>query len=203
MMFYLIRLFTARLFSGCQRHSNSLRLAIFLLAASVINACGFQLRGAMDISPDITPIFIQQNSAFELAREIKDLLVNNHLEIAKSQEAASSQITLTKEAKSRRVLSVDTDGRAREYLLNYTVNFTMKVNQSKQRDDSLSLERSLLFDTDAVVAVANESEILYKDMQKDVARLILLKLQAHSLNHEKNKAGIEDEVPAESDVEKQ
>lgn len=156
----------------------------------------------MDISRDITPVFIQQNSAFELAREIKDLLVSNNLSVAKSQEAASSQIALNKETKSQRVLSVDTDGRAREYLLNYTVNFTIKINQSKQVDDSLSLERSLLFDTDAVVAVANESEILYKDMQSDVAYLILLKLQAHSLNYEKHNVGIEHKVPAESDVEK-
>ena len=190
------------MFSDCRRHSSILRLALLLLAASIINACGFQLRGAMDISQDITPTFIQQNSAFELAREIKELLVNNNLAIAKSQEAASSQIALNKETKSRRVLSVDTDGRAREYLLNYTVNFTIKINQSKPINDSLSLERSLLFDTDAVVAVVNESEILYKDMQRDIARLILLKLQAYSLNYEKHNLGVEHNVPAESDVEK-
>lgn len=202
MMFYFIQFFSSRLFSGCQRYSNTLRLAVLLLTASVINACGFQLRGAMDISQDVAPIFIQQNSAFEIAREIKDLLASNNLSIAKNEEQASSQIALNKETKRRRVLSVDIDGRAREYLLNYTISFTVKINQSKQINDSLSLERSLLFDTDAVVAVANESEILYKDMQKDAARMILLKLQAHSLNHEKHKVGIEHKVPVESDAEK-
>ena len=87
------------------------------------------------------------------------------------------------EEKNRRVLTVDGDGRAREYLLTYTINFTVNTSsltkkKSKVIKQSISLTRSLLFDTEAVLAVTNESEILYKDMQRNAARLILLKLQA-------------------------
>lgn len=172
------------------------RLAMLLLAVTTINACGFQLRGAMDISQDIAPIYIQQNSAFEVEREVKALLESNNIPIAREKSAAVSQLTLIKETKSQRVLSVDTDGRAREYLLMYTVSFSIKIKQEKQFDDTLSLSRSLLFDTDAVVAVANESETLYKDMQRDASRLILLKLQAQSLKHMKN-AAVAREIPVE------
>lgn len=171
-------------------------LAMLLLAVTTINACGFQLRGAMDISQDIAPIYIQQNSAFEVEREVKALLESNNIPIAREKSAAVSQLTLIKETKSQRVLSVDTDGRAREYLLMYTVSFSIKIKQEKQFDDTLSLSRSLLFDTDAVVAVANESETLYKDMQRDASRLILLKLQAQSLKHMKN-AAVAREIPVE------
>ncbi len=89
--------------------------------------------------------------------------------------------------KSRTVLSVDSNGRAREYLLNYTVLFTVTIKsttalKAKNIEQSISISRSLLFDPDAVLAVTNESEILYKDMQRDAAQLILLKMQAHSKN---------------------
>ena len=83
MMFYFTRKSTAPLFSGVNRHARTLHLAMLLLAVAAINACGFQLRGAMDISQDIAPIYIQQNSAFEVAREIKALLESNNISVAK------------------------------------------------------------------------------------------------------------------------
>ncbi len=165
--------------SGLRRY-----IALALLV-SLIQACGFQLRGALDLSQDISPIYLQQNNLFELGREIKALLNANKLQIAENEQQAKAQLALLSETRGRRVLSVDSNGRAREYLLNYTVNFSIKIKQTtginqQGRQDTISVRRSLVFDSEEVLAVANQSEILYKDMQRDVARLILLKLQASS-----------------------
>lgn len=170
------------------RHSITIVALVFL-----IQACGFQLRGGLDLSSDMSPIYLQQNSTFELGREVQSLLIANKILITENEKQAKAQLILLKEAKSRRVLSVDSNGRVREYLLNYKVNFSIKINRSKdisevnqeaQQDsishDSISVARGLLFDPDAVIAVVNESEILYKEMRRDAARLILLKLQAKS-----------------------
>ncbi len=162
--------------------ANYLRLLILILAVLVNHGCGFQLRGSLDLSADISPLYIEQNSAYELARELKRLLEINKIVIADDSARANSQLTLLSENKSRRVLSVDGDGRAREYLLTYTVDITIKIKQSKEIQDTVSLSRSLLFDPEAVLAATNESAILYRDMQKNAARLILLKLQARSSN---------------------
>lgn len=161
------------------------RYITLALLISLIQACGFQLRGALDLSQDISPIYLQQNNLFELGREIQSLLNANKLQIAENEKQAKAQLALLSELRSRRVLSVDSNGRVREYLLNYTVNFSIKIKQTtginqQERQDTISVRRSLVFDPEAVIAVVNESEILYKDMQRDVARLILLKLQASS-----------------------
>ena len=161
------------------------RYITLALLVSLIQACGFQLRGALDLSQDISPIYLQQNNLFELGREIKALLNANKLQIAENEQQAKAQLALLSETRGRRVLSVDSNGRAREYLLNYTVNFSIKIKQTtginqQGRQDTISVKRSLLYEPEAVLAVANESEILYKDMQRDVARLILLRLQASS-----------------------
>ncbi len=161
------------------------RYITLALLISLIQACGFQLRGALDLSQDISPIYLQQNNLFELGREIQSLLNANKLQIAENENQAKAQLALLSEIRSRRVLSVDSNGRVREYLLNYTVNFSIKIKQTtginqQDRQDTISVRRSLVFDPEAVIAVVNESEILYKDMQRDVARLILLKLQASS-----------------------
>ncbi len=170
-----------------------------LASALVLTACGFQLRGSLDISQELSPILIEQNSAFELAREIKALLAANKVKFIESEEQVgatktNARLSLLNESKSRRVLSVDGNGRAREYLLGYTVNFSIQIKQSKPSEDSISVKRSLLFDPDAVLAVTNESEILYKDMRRDVSRLILLKLQARSRNYSENASGVRDKL---------
>ena len=169
---------------------NYLYVFAFISIAITLNACGFQLRGSINLSEDISPIYIEQNSVFDLAREIRSLLATNKIKVVEDVKQSKAQLTLLSEEKIRRVLSVDGSGRAREYLLIYKANFVIKTKQSetsaienieaKNNQDSVSIRRNLLFDPVAVLAVTNEAEILYRDMRRDAARLILLKLQARS-----------------------
>lgn len=163
------------------RFFSILRYTLFLAALGMIQSCGFHLRGELDLSKSLSPMFIEQNTAFELSRDIKSLLVNNAIVVADKSETSNAQLELVNETKERRVLSVDSNGRAREYQLNYTVTFSFKERDTDASIDRIMLSRSLLFDTDAVLAVENESEVLYREMQRDASRLILLKLQAYTL----------------------
>ncbi len=63
-----------------------------------------------------------------------------------------------------------------------------ELEQLKQRQETVTVKRTLLYNQNAVLAVANETEILYKEMRRDVARLILLKVQARSKDAEKKAA---------------
>lgn len=192
---------------------------IAIIAMANLHACGFQLRGAINLSSDMSPVYVEQNSAFDLAREIKSLLTSNKIAVVTSEKQSKTQLVLLNEGKNRRVLSVDGNGRAREYLLTYSVNFVIKTKQDvaletettamgqeevvqeatqeatqkktapekaveKNQQDSISITRTWLFDPNAVLAVSNEAEILYKDMRRDAARLILLKLNARSMKSE-------------------
>lgn len=204
-----------------------LRFYSLLLLIMLVQACGFQLRGALEISQDVSPLYLQQNTVFDLAREIKLLLVTNKIDVTENPTEANSRLILHKESRHNRVLSVDGNGRAREYLLTYTVIFSIEFNRddvvtetdaevtdavvtdaaevkadadaelaaeeiaaeeitTEPPPESISVSRTLLFDPDAVLAVVNETEILYEDMRRDVARLILLKLQARSANRTVN-----------------
>jgi outer membrane lipopolysaccharide assembly protein LptE/RlpB len=165
---------------------------IYLAIVSGLYACGFQLRGSLNISDEVAPIYIEQNSVFELGQEIRSLLATNNIEVAQVEAQSKSKLVLINENRQRRVLSVDGSGRAKEYLLTYTVNFAIQVEQSDEATDTLSVSRSLLFDPDAVLAATNETEILYRDMRRDIARLILLKLQARARNLSENSSGVRD-----------
>ena len=160
--------------------SSGISRVLVLLLTIQISGCGFQLRGSLGLPEDISPLYVEQNNARELARELKRLLAQNKIIIADDESGVNSRISLLSENKSRRVLSVDGDGRAKEYLLTYTVEVLISVKQGKGAYESISLSRSLLFDSEAVLAFNNESVRLYREMLKKAASLILLKLQAHS-----------------------
>ena len=192
---------------------------VSLMALSLVD-CGFKLRGSLDISQELSPLYLQQNSVFELGRELKSILSTNGIDVAKNAASANAMIILHDERKSSRVLSVDGSGQAREYQLTYTVNFSilLKGQQAGQagalpvadrseaddgdvteegkgnqqlKVDKVTLNRTLLFQQDAVLAVANESEFLYDDMRRNAARMILLRLQAQSQQTEAQKAEAE------------
>ena len=156
-------------------------LSISMIALGLLTACGFQLRGAVNLSEDVAPIAIQRNNLFDLGSEIRSVLETNNIDVTESVSAAESVIKLISESQSRRVLSVDGSGRATEYLLIYSVRYGLESQSFEAAEFTAKQQRSLLFDPDAVLAVENEAEMLYADMRKDVARLILMKLQAKSV----------------------
>jgi LPS-assembly lipoprotein len=155
-------------------------LPVMVIALGLLTACGFQLRGAVNLSADVAPIAIQRNNLFDLGSEIRSVLEINKIEVTESMSAAKSIITLINESQARRVLSVDGSGRASEYLLIYSVRYSLESQSFETAEFTARQQRSLVFDPDAVLAVENEAEMLYGDMRKDVARLILMKLQAKS-----------------------
>ncbi len=182
------------------KQSYYLRLCFFLLALSTLSACGFQLRGAVELPEDFSPVFVQANRAYELARDVKAQLRSSNVEMVDNPASANVSLILVKEKKSRRVISVNSDGRASEYLLLYTVDVTFtgpgitrhvgghvdgqgEGQAGKVVDtvkESVTLNRSLIFDPDTVLAAANESATLYRDMKRDAAQRILFKLKALS-----------------------
>jgi LPS-assembly lipoprotein len=164
----------ASIFKSCSQ------LFFYTIIMLGLVACGFQLRGAIDISDDVAPVYINQNTVFELGREIKSLLATNKIKVVEEEDLSKSKLVLVNETKKRSVLSVDGTGRAKEYLFTYTVNFTTQIKQSKEVVDKITISRSLVFEPEAVLAMTNQEAILYKDMQREAARLILLKLQALS-----------------------
>lgn len=166
-------------------------LCLFLIN---LTACGFQLRGAVELSADLSPLYLQANNAYELARDVKGLLRSNNIKLAQTPGNANVTLTLLREQRYRRIISVNSGGQASEYLLTYTVDVkfsgaAIAQNQNGQKaknisatsmTETITLNRTLIFDPDTVLAATNESETLYRDMKRDAARRILLKLQALS-----------------------
>ncbi len=167
---------------------SSARKSLFIiLGVYLLSACGFHLRGPVELSAEITPIFIEQSGGDNvLNRELRKLLSQSgkeHLTQIKNEAKAVLDIVSAKQKK--RVVAVDNRGRARQYDLSYVLRYRLTGKNIPQVDNDnvsvLNLRRSLNFDPDNVLAISHEVENLYDDMRKDSARLILQRLQTLGL----------------------
>jgi len=84
------------------------------------------------------------------------------------------------ESRGKVILSLNSQGRVREYLLTYTLVF--KVRDSKDGEllppTDISLKRSIAFNENQTLAKESEEVLLYRDMQSDLVQQILRRLTA-------------------------
>lgn len=152
-----------------------------LLFSAVLTSCGFQLRGAYKLPAAMQTTFIeagQDNS--ELVRALKRSLKASDIVLLDEVSSEAAILKLGGEQKSKRTVSVDAQGRAREYTLTYSVSFSVKAAELEfeMPEQTIKIERDFLFDTEDVLGKSREESQLYKEMQQDIVRLILLRLQS-------------------------
>lgn len=158
--------------------SASLRLGCLLVLSSLVGSCGFQLRGDVQLAPGLSPLHIADSGSPALRSEIRAMLRSSGVALARQPESAAAVLEIERASQSRRVLSVDAQGRAREYEVLYSVRYRVRRNDKPQLARTVRLSREILFDADSVLALDYETRSLYRDMQRDAARLILQQLQA-------------------------
>jgi LPS-assembly lipoprotein len=151
-------------------------LPVLLLLVS-LSACGFQLRGATQLPAQLQPLNLQEGGDGELRNELLALLEANDVALAASPALAAGHLKIGNQVQTRRVISVDSRGRAREYELNYSVYYTIK-SAHIDAENVVKLQRELLFDPDNVLGADYEEQTLYRDMKRDAARLILQQLES-------------------------
>lgn len=161
------------------------RLALALLCLSLLNACGFQLRGAYQLPAAMQQTYIDATSVnADLVRSLSIALRASDIELLDVPSDDAAQLKLFKETRSKRVVSVDSRGRAREYTLTYAISFSLVGKQPatgeafhiEQQD--LQIDRDFLFDPEDVLGNARGESQLYDEMRQDLVRLILLRLQS-------------------------
>jgi LPS-assembly lipoprotein len=162
--------------------SNLLRLVAALLLAALLSACGFKLRGSNgSYNMPFQTIYLAFPDNSPLGTELKrNLRGADKVEVVDQPQAAQAQLELVSESRGRSILSLNSLGRVREYLLTYTVVF--RVRDPKGADllgpTEITLKRNMAFDETQVLAKESEANLLYRDMQSDVVQQILRRVAA-------------------------
>lgn len=160
-----------------------LRIFSLVIITCAITACGFHLRGTYNLPEHLSPLYLDKESmSLLLYKELRSTLRASGAELTDDAATAASVLEIFQEERTHDVISVDTLGRAREYRLIYRLSFTLQASGEAVIDRSnIQLTRNLLFNPEAVLGVAEETENIYRNMIRDSTGQILLRLQAQKL----------------------
>lgn len=154
-------------------------LLVALACTVALAGCGFKLRGARTLPFSTIYLSAGSNNALsaELARNIR---VGTSTKVVPDREQAAAVLDILGETRDREILSLNAQGRAREYTLRYRLSF--KVHDGKGHDfiapTEIAVQRDIAFNESEVLAKESEEALLYRDMQTDLVQQILRRLAA-------------------------
>ena len=152
----------------------------FLLPALLIS-CGFHLRGAYQLPQEMNSTYVDtSDDSSDLVRSLKRNLKASGISILDKAVDEAAVLKVGNAQKSKRIVSVDSRGKAREYTLTYSIVFSVSFAQTdfEISEQTISINRDFLFDTEDVLGNSREEAQLYTEMQQDAVRLMLLRLQS-------------------------
>ncbi|HEY2258003.1 MAG TPA: LPS assembly lipoprotein LptE [Variovorax sp.] len=154
----------------------------FLAAAAaslLLSGCGFKLREAPQFS--FKSIAIPANTAFAnyLRRNLK---ATGTVEVLPADQAAKAEAVLDILAETRDnvVVSIDSSGQVRDLLLRLTVRFQLRGQGGRDLLEPTQLQqtRDISYNETAALAKQSESDLLFRDMQSDIAQQVVRRLAA-------------------------
>lgn len=156
-----------------------LRLLLAVLFAAILAGCGFHLRGTLSGNLPYKTMYIALPETADvriwLERYINAAGSTEIVDDTKLADATFQQLTDTRQ---KTILSVNAQGRVREYRLQLTYRFQV-VNAKGQvlvPPNEVNLSRDITFDDSNILAKDLEEGLLWRDMNNDLVNQIMRRL---------------------------
>jgi len=148
--------------------------------ALVMSGCGFRLRGAVEVPPDLNPLFIQPAGTSPVARAIQDRLRGTQVRLAATAKEAKLILRIQSEQRSSRVVAVDRNGKVLAFELHYRVAFDALGADGQVRLPRQEIDLVRGFDNPdtEVLGKQLEGELIFQDLIDDAADRVLIRLRA-------------------------
>lgn len=144
-----------------------------------LQSCGFHLRGSVQLPPEMERTYIQGSGSASMMQELRRSLTASGATLVAEVDQATAILEIVQASQDRRVLTVGSSARVREYELSYTVEFGVH-----RRDgavlvpvQTLQLRRDYVFDENDVLGKSSEEELVRQEMEREVAHSLLRRLR--------------------------
>ncbi len=164
---------------------NTVLRIITILLAITISACGWHLRGAPKNFPPGSKLYITtEDPRSELAESITRLLQTSGLPLAEEPSEADFTLTIHKEIEQKRTVSVDAQGRASEYELITSAEYSVRDNTGRDllTQARADVYRTLEWDDAEVVSKGEEERLQREEMRRELIGRIIDRLRRIEIN---------------------
>lgn len=162
----------------CSRFTWTFALATTLL----LSGCGFHLRGSVPTENlPFKSIYLAFPETSTLGNELRrNIRGGGEITVTKTAAEAEAILDVLSETREKVILSLNSQGRVREYALYYRVTVRVKDNKNVELlpPTPIVLKRDISFNESQVLAKESEEALLYRDMQSDLVQQILRRILA-------------------------
>ncbi len=156
---------------------------LLLLAALLLSACGFHLRNALLLPPDLGPLRVTaRNPDSQLVLAVRQALDRAGATMAAEDAADVATLQVISERWANTPISVDQFGRAQEFTLRYAVIFNLRRADGTDLvpQQAIEISRDYISVPTRSAGTEGERELLAKEMQRDMVASILRRIDAVS-----------------------
>lgn len=154
-------------------------LLIAAAGSLVLAGCGFELRKAPIFA--FKSVAVPGTTAFANAVR-RNLRATGTVTVvpADQLQTAEAIVDILTESRDNLVLSTNASGQVREFQLRLTVRFRVRTPAGKELLGATEIQqtRDITYNETAALAKEGETELLYRDMQADIAQQMLRRLAA-------------------------
>lgn len=149
-----------------------------LLFLASLSGCGFKMRGKVSLPPEMRSVFVKSGS-LPFTDQLEVQLSRSGVEVAKNEKSATAILKIYKIARNKRVQSVGTLGRVREFRLSIAVTFAVKTADGKilVKRQTVTRNRDYAFDEGQVVGKSVEASIIQRELLRDIGSSVLQRIQ--------------------------
>ena len=156
-----------------------MRHLIFVLSLTLITSCGWHLRGVMPLPDSYQVLNLQSQAGNSFNQQLTLQLEFNGATLTSTTEDAQAILSIDPVDIEKRTLSVSSTGQIAEYELNARLNArVISVADGNETALEFKARRRLTNDVDNVVGTASAEREQRADIEKELVRKLLRRLQA-------------------------
>lgn len=152
-----------------------------LLLAFAVSACGFHLRNAVALPPDLGPVRVVSADPYSpLAQALADALQRAGATPAAAATDNVATLELLSERWGDTPIAIDQFARAQEYSLRHAVVFVMRRADGSVLvpQQAVELSRDYISSPTQLVGTESEREILARELRREMAAAVLRRIDA-------------------------
>ncbi|MGZ4970274.1 MAG: LPS-assembly lipoprotein LptE [Methylobacter sp.] len=148
--------------------------AVIFIAALLLSACGYHLRGAFELPANMKNVYVDGGSG-QLREQFSQIMRSSSGQLTDSRKGAGIVIKILSEDFNRRVLSLSTRGKSNEFELDYRLDYELgnagdAVLLPRQ---TVEIRREYYNDQQFMIAKDNEEALIRNEMYQQAVHTIV------------------------------
>ena len=157
----------------------AVRSLLIVLLTATLAACGFHLRGSAGSDLPYASMYIALPETAEV-RVWLERYLRGSTNTTVSDDAKTATVTFQQlsDGRDKSILSIDAQGRVREYRLQMRYRFRLVDAQGREivAPQEISMNRDMTYDDSQVLSKSMEENLLWRDMTNDLVNQIMRRL---------------------------